>query len=97
MNDAASKTGGVLYFEPLRTELHDCFRAIKNVQPDCVFSSRQGMIVHSPPDEGAETSNDTDTNETGSKEEQGKPERERKSMFSLHNNMSQKIDVNSAA
>ena len=46
MNDVGTKTRGVLYFKPLRAELHDCFGAIKNVQPDSVFSSRQGMIVH---------------------------------------------------
>ena len=83
MNDAASKTGGVLYFEPLRAELHDCFGAIKNVQPDSVFSSRQGMIVHTPPDDLADTSNDTASNDTdnSSKDnEQPKNQRERKSM-----------------
>ena len=58
MNDASTKTGGVLYFEPLRAELHDCFGAIKNVQPDSVFSSRQGMIVHTPPDDLTDSSND---------------------------------------
>ena len=61
MNDASAKTGGVLYFEPLRTELHDCFGAIKNVQPDSVFSSRQGMIVHTPPDDATDASNETET------------------------------------
>ena len=86
MNDAATKTGGVLYFEPLRTELHDCFGAIKNVQPDSVFSSRQGMIVHTPPDDAADSSNDLESNEseTPSKDnEQQKGQRERKSMLLL--------------
>ena len=87
MNDAATKTGGVLYFEPLRTELHDCFGAIKNVQPDSVFSSHQGMIVHTPPDDAAESSNDLESNEpdNASKDnEQQKGPRECKSMFLLH-------------
>ena len=46
MHEAQSKTGGVLYFEPLHYELNDCFGALKNVQPDSVFSSREGMIIH---------------------------------------------------
>ena len=63
MNDAGTKTEGVLYFECLKAELHDCFGAIKNVQPDSVFSSRQGMIVHTPPDDAGDNSNDTESNE----------------------------------
>ena len=69
MNEASSKTGGVLYFEPLRYELNDCFGALKNVQPDSVFSNREGMInnprnnsddddddSHTAASEGSETS-----------------------------------------
>ena len=84
MNDAGTKTGGVLYFEPLRAELHDCFSAIKNVQPDSVFSSRQGMIVHTPPDYAGDNSNDTESNEGANStqdNEQQKSQRERKSMI----------------
>ena len=84
MNDAGTKTGGVLYFEPLRAELHDCFSAIKNVQPDSVFSSRQGMIVHTPPDDAGVNSNDTESNEGANStqdNEQQKSQRERKSMI----------------
>ena len=84
MNDAATKMGGVLYFEPLRAELHDCFGAIKNVQPDSVFSSRQGMIVHTPPDDLADSSNDaasTDADNLLKDNEQQKNQRERKSML----------------
>ena len=47
MNEAQGKTGGGGdYFEPLRYELNDCFGALKNIQPDSVFSSRQGMMVY---------------------------------------------------
>ena len=84
MNDAGTKTGGVLYFEPLRAELHDCFSAIKNVQPDSVFSSQQGIIVHTPPDEAGDNSNDTESNEGANStqdNEQPKSQRERKSMI----------------
>ena len=63
MNEAHSKTGGVLYFEPLRYELHDCFGALKNVQPDSVFSSREGMIIHpSNSDEGDDDDEDDESN-----------------------------------
>ena len=69
MNEAHSKTGGVLYFEPLRYELHDCFGSLKNVQPDSVFSSREGMIIHpSNSDEG-----DDDDNESNSSVSQAVP------------------------
>ena len=84
MNDASTKTGGVLYFEPLRAELHDCFGAIKNVQPDSVFSSWQGMIVHTPPDDLADSSNDaasTEADNSSKENEQQKNQRERKSML----------------
>ena len=43
MTAAAKKTGSVLYFEPLRLELNDCFGALKDVTPDQVFSNRKGM------------------------------------------------------
>ena len=70
MNEAHSKTGGVLYFEPLRYELHDCFGALKNVQPDSVFSSREGMIIHpSNSDEG----DDDDDDESNSSVSQAVP------------------------
>ena len=43
MQTAAKKTGSVLYFEPLRVELNDCFRALKDVTPDAVYSNRRGL------------------------------------------------------
>ena len=43
MTQAAKKTGSVLYFEPLRRELQDCFGALKDVSPDQIFSNRKGM------------------------------------------------------
>ena len=63
MNEAQSKTGGVLYFEPLHYELNDCFGALKNVQPDSVFSSREGMIIHpSGNDEAGDVAHDDTEN-----------------------------------
>ena len=61
MNEASSKTGGVLYFEPLRYELNDCFGALKNVQPDSVFSNREGIITNP-----RNNSDDDDSNAAGS-------------------------------
>ena len=67
MNEASSKTGGVLYFEPLRYELNDCFGALKNVQPDSVFSNRSGMICHpNNSDNDDDDSNDTQSQATSS-------------------------------
>ena len=43
MQAALKKTGSVLYFEPLRVELNDCFGALKDVSPDMVFSNRKDM------------------------------------------------------
>ena len=40
---ASKKSGSVLYFEPLRVELNDCFRALKDVSPDMIFSNRKGI------------------------------------------------------
>ena len=78
MTEAGSKTGGVLFFEPLRVELNDCFGALKNVQPDSVFSSRKGLLVHKPDDgTGDEDSNGAET----ASDEQAKNKRERKSTF----------------
>ena len=66
MNEASSKTGGVLYFEPLRYELNDCFGALKNVQPDSVFSNCDGMIRHPTNSDN----DDDDSNETADTDSQ---------------------------
>ena len=43
MQNASKKTGSVLYFEPLRVELNDCFGALKDVTPDAVYSNCRGL------------------------------------------------------
>ena len=43
MTAADKKTRSVLYFEPLRLKLNDCFGALKDVTPDQVFSNCKGM------------------------------------------------------
>ena len=61
MNEAQGKTGGGgEYFEPLRYELNDCFGALKNIQPDSVFSNRQGMIVYGENSEPERINDDDD-------------------------------------
>ena len=47
MQAASKKSGSVLYFEPLRLELNDCFGALKDVTPDQVFSNRKGLEKNS--------------------------------------------------
>ena len=75
MIEAGNKTGGVLYFKPLRVELNDCFGALKNVQPDSVYSSRKGLLVHKPTnDDGDEDSNGA--NNSDKNDEQQKSKRE---------------------
>ena len=39
---ASKKSGSVLYFEPLKLELNDCFGALKDVTPDLVYSNLEG-------------------------------------------------------
>ena len=74
MNEASSKTGGCLHFEPLCYELNDCFGALKNVQPDSVFSNRQGLIVHptTSDDDNDDTETSTDVSPSGSTSSQKK-------------------------
>ena len=74
MQTAAKKTGGVLYFEPLRVELNDCFGALKDVSPDQIYSNRKGMEEgngsnDSETVEGVQpsTSNASDKSESGKK------------------------------
>ena len=82
MTEAGNKTGGVLYFEPLRVELNDCFGALKNVQPDSVYSSRKGLLLHKPTnDDGDEDSNGA--NNSDKNDEQQKSKRERKNIYLL--------------
>ena len=57
MTAAAKKTGSVLYFEPLRLKLNDCFGALKDVNPDQVFSNCKGMEEKASNIEADETQN----------------------------------------
>ena len=51
----------VLYFEPLKIELNDCFGALKDVTPDLVFSNLQGASVN---ESASSTSNGSDVSES---------------------------------
>ena len=46
--DGSSKTGSSQFFEPLSKELNKCFGALKDVNPDQVFSSRRGSKFGNP-------------------------------------------------
>ena len=58
MQEASKKSGSVLFFEPLRVELNDCFGALKDVRPEVVFGSRSGF--KKPDRDDDENSNDVD-------------------------------------
>ena len=75
MQAASKKTGSVLYFEPLRVELNDCFGALKHVTPDKVFSNLEGIQNNESNDEAASSStNDVEIQpETPTKAEKKKP------------------------
>ena len=46
---ADSQTGGKPYFEPLRTELIDCFTAIKDVSGGVTYGSGISLVDNSKP------------------------------------------------
>ena len=75
MQTAAKKMGSVLYFEPLRVELNNCFGALKDISPDQVYSNRKGM-------EESNGSNSGDNTEvmkpSSSKVHEEKPENSKK-------------------
>ena len=48
MVDTGKKTGSSPYFEPLCKQLNECFGALKDVNPDQLFSSRCGTHVGNP-------------------------------------------------
>ena len=50
MVDAGKKTGSSTYFEPLCKELNECFGALKDVNPDQLYSNRHGNHVGNPVD-----------------------------------------------
>ena len=68
MTEADSKTGGVLYFEPLCVELNDCFGSLKNITPDSVFSARKGLLEKSKTSEADEDTDDADKSDKKNKQ-----------------------------
>ena len=48
MVNAGNKTGSSQNFEPLCKELNECFGALKDVNPDQLFSSRRGTHMGNP-------------------------------------------------
>ena len=73
MTEADGKTGSVLYFEPLRVELSDCFGSLKNITPDSVFRARKGMIEKNKNSPDIEESSDkADKSEKQNKQSKSK-------------------------
>ena len=59
MVDSSNKTGSAPFFEPLSKELNECFGALKDVNPDQVYSSRRGTKLGNPVKENSNKSNDS--------------------------------------
>ena len=59
MVDAGKKTGSSTYFEPLCKELNECFGALKDVNPDQLFSNRRGTHVGNPVDIDEDNANNS--------------------------------------
>ena len=57
--DAGKKTGSSTYFEPLCKELNECFGALKDVNPDQLFSNRRGTHVGNPVDIDEDNANNS--------------------------------------
>ena len=61
---ASKESGSVLYFEPLKIELHDCFGALKDVCPDLVYSNLKGSSSGRENSDGNDESNTESNTET---------------------------------
>ena len=61
---ASKKSGSVLYFEPLKIELNDCFGALKDVCPDLVYSNLKGASDGREKADGIAESNSESNTET---------------------------------
>ena len=75
--DGSSKTGSSNFFEPLTKELNECFGALKDVNPDQVYSSRRGSKFGNPVNAEDNTSDATagpSTSSTETKEKKPKSE-----------------------
>ena len=66
--DGSSKTGSSNFFEPLTKELNECFGALKDVNPDQVYSSRRGSKFGNPVNPEDNKSDATDGPSTSSTE-----------------------------
>ena len=71
MTESSNKTGSVFYYEPLHVELNDCFGALKDSNPDMVFSSRNG-----PTGAMEQALNDLDTEKANSVDDKSDTEKE---------------------
>ena len=56
----SKKTGSVDVFDPLHAELQDCFNALKEVNPDQVYSSRRGTELGNKKDSNVNNNSNDD-------------------------------------
>ena len=52
-------------FDPLRAELQDCFNALKEVNPDQVYSSRRGTELGNKKDSNVNNNSNDDDDMNG--------------------------------
>ena len=89
MTAASKKTGSVLYFEPLRLELNDCFGALHDVTPEMVFSNRQGLNdtlgdVEHPDQSNSEASTSADKTDSADQGGAKKKKNRSENFLTLH-------------
>ena len=65
MQNAEKKSGTVPFFEPLATEINDCFGALKEVKPDVLFGTHSGLKVQANDDDVIEVDADNEYSEAG--------------------------------
>ena len=72
--DGSSKTGSSNFLEPLTKELNECFGALKDVNPDQVYSSRRGSKFGNPvnPEDNTESTDGPSTSSAETKEKKPK-------------------------
>ena len=73
MIEAGKKTGSVLYIKLLHKELQECFGALKDVNPDQVFSSRCGTQFGSQASGGDDNINNNNTDAVEETENEPQP------------------------
>ena len=76
----------MLYFEPLRVELNDCFGCLKDVSPDQVFSNRKGLETqpHNADSNGNSEQESNESMSQGDSNIENKKKKTRKSKLTFY-------------